>query len=184
MRVLRRVFSYLASAPEIGFVIRGARDEACFGHAGKGGLVKGGTLIIESITDSDWAGCRKDRRSRSSIQLYVSGTLVGTMVRTQRSISLSSGEAEFGQRHMRGHEFIGDCTTVKMRSRSDRAACRGVCNRLGCRRIRNLHAGLLWVQAIVQSKELEVGIIPRVDNPSDLGTKPLGAEHEYRNSFS
>ncbi|OLP79443.1 hypothetical protein AK812_SmicGene40278 [Symbiodinium microadriaticum] len=82
MRALRRVFSYLASAPEIGFVIRGARDEACFGHAGKGGLVKGGTLIIESITHSDWAGCRK---------------------------------AELGQRHMRGHEFIGDCTTVKMR---------------------------------------------------------------------
>ena len=117
-------------------------------------------------------------------QLYVSGTLVGTMVRSQRSISLSSGEAELGQRHMRGHEFIGDCTTVKMRSRSDRAACRGVCNRLGCRRIRNLHAGLLWVQAIVQSKELEVGIIPRVDNSSDLGTKPLGVEHESRNSFS
>ena len=47
------------------------------------------------MSDSDWAGCRQTRKSRSSIQLYVAGSMVSTMVRSQRSVTLSSGEAEF-----------------------------------------------------------------------------------------
>ena len=139
--------------------------------------------MIESITDSDWAGCRRTRRSRSSIQLYVAGSLVGTMVRSQRSVSLSSGEAEFVALvgGMCEALYIGDCmkfllspsVTVTVRSRSDSAACRGVCNRLGCGRIRHLEAGLLWVQSAVQTKAIELGIIAGADNPADIGTKPL-----------
>ncbi|CAE7899000.1 RE2, partial [Symbiodinium necroappetens] len=98
-KMLQRVVGYLASTPEFGFMIRGAKDEACYGYGGKGSLREAGTLIVESIS---------------------------------------------------------------------------VCNRLGCGRIRHLHAGLLWVQSAAQAKELEVGIVPGSDNPSDLGTKPLG----------
>ena len=177
MKMLQRVVGYLCSVPEIGFMIRKARSEACFGYEGKHDIMRAGDLVVESITDSDWAGCRRTRKSRSSIQLYVAGTLVGTMVRSQRTISLSSGEAEFISLVGGTCEalYLADClrfllspmTKVRVKCRTDSAACRGVCNRLGCGRIRHLHAGLLWVQSAVQ------GSIPGVDNPSDIGTKPL-----------
>ena len=105
------------------------------------------------------------------------------MVRSQRSISLSSGEAEFVALVGGTCEalYIGDCmkfllspsVTVTVRSRSDSAACRGVCNPLGCGRIRHLDAGLLWVQSAVQTRAIELGIIAGADNPADIGTKPL-----------
>ena len=64
MKMLQKVVQYLASTPEIGFVvIKPARDEACFGYSGKADLRSSGTLVVESITDSDWAGCRKTRRA-------------------------------------------------------------------------------------------------------------------------
>ena len=63
MKMLQKVVQYLASTPEIGFVIKPDRDEACFGYSGKADLRSSGTLVVESITDSDWAGCRKTRRA-------------------------------------------------------------------------------------------------------------------------
>ena len=183
MKMLQRVVGYLCSVPEIGFMIRKARSEACFGYEGKHDIMRADDLVVESITDSDWAGCRRTRKSRSSIQLYVAGTLVGTAVRSQRAISLSSGEAEFIALVGGTCEalYLADClrfllspmTKVRVKCRTDSAACRGVCNRLGCGRIRHLHAGLLWVQSAVQTKEIELGSIPGADNPSDIGTKPL-----------
>eukprot|EP00439_Symbiodinium_sp_Y106_P058645 s3472_g8.t1 len=183
MKMLQRVVGYLCSVPEIGFMIRKARSEACFGYEGKHDIMRADDLVVESITDSDWAGCRRTRKSRSSIQLYVAGTLVGTAVRSQRAISLSSGEAEFIALVGGTCEalyladwmrfLLSPMTKVRVKCRTDSAACRGVCNRLGCGRIRHLHAGLLWAQSAVQTKEIELGSIPGADNPSDIGTKPL-----------
>ena len=184
MKMLHRVVAYLSSVPEIGFLIRPARNEGCFGYLGRGGLEHGDTLVVESITDSDWAGCRSTRKSRSSIQLYVSGSMVASMVRSQKSVTLSSGEAEFVCMVSGACEgiylldclrfLLGPSTRVVLRCRTDSAASRGISQRVGCGRVRHLHAGMLWIQESVQSKELEVGCIPGSDNPADVGTKPLG----------
>ena len=184
MKMLHRVVAYLSSVPEIGFLIKPACNEGCFGYSGRGGLEHGDTLVVESITDSDWAGCRSTRKSRSSIQLYVSGSMVASMVRSQKSVTLSSGEAEFVCMVSGACEgiylldclrfLLGSSTRVVLRCRSDSAASRGISQRVGCGRVRHLHAGMLWIQESVQSKELEVGCIPGSDNPADVGTKPLG----------
>ena len=92
---LKRVVGYLAQVPEIGFMIRPVEDGKTFDYVGKGTLKDGGTVVVESITDADWAGCRRTRRSRTAAQLYVGGSLVSSFVRSQRSIALSSGESEF-----------------------------------------------------------------------------------------
>ena len=53
------------------------------------------TYHLDSVSDADWAGQRQTRRSISSVQMYFSGSLVASHVRTQKSIALSSGESEF-----------------------------------------------------------------------------------------
>ena len=93
---MQRIVGYLKRVPSVGVVLRPARPEACFGYEGKSSsLGPNSTVVVESITDADWAGCKRTRRSRTSIQVYVAGSMVASYVRSQRSIALSSGESEF-----------------------------------------------------------------------------------------
>ena len=50
---------------------------------------------IEAYSDSDWGSNRDDRRSTSGIMVMVNGTLFVYKSRLQRSIALSSAEAEY-----------------------------------------------------------------------------------------
>ena len=92
---LQRVVGYLADCPAIGFIIKPNKNNGCLGYEPDQPLAPGSTIVVESVTDADWAGCRRTRKSHTSIQLYVGGSLVSSMVRSQRSIALSSGESEY-----------------------------------------------------------------------------------------
>ena len=187
MKWLHRVVGYLLATPEIGFAIKPLRNEACFSFEGKEQLVErdGGCfkVILESVTDADWGGCKRTRRSRSSMQYYVAGSLVGSAVRTQKAIALSSAESEFVAILGGACEalYLKDClgylakgeVEIEIRCRSDSASARAISQRLGCGRVRHLHAGSLWIQGYVKRRELTVGPIAGALNPADVGTKPL-----------
>ncbi|CAE7268415.1 unnamed protein product, partial [Symbiodinium sp. CCMP2592] len=156
MKWLQRVIGYLKKFPTLGILLRPARDGGCFGFNGRGGL-QYGELVIESITDADWAGCKRTRRSRTSIQLFVGGSMVASYVRSQRSIALSSGESEFIAMVGGSGEalYVAECVRflaeganveVTVKARTDSAACRGIAQRVGCGRIRHIDTGLLWIQ--------------------------------------
>ena len=51
--------------------------------------------LVEVLTDADYAGNRDDRKSTTSFQVFIDGNLIESRVRTQKAISLSSGESEF-----------------------------------------------------------------------------------------
>ncbi|CAE7887654.1 unnamed protein product, partial [Symbiodinium sp. KB8] len=184
-RLLRKVIGYLYRVPSLGVLMKPIADRACFGYVGKGPLHSGGTIVVESITDADWAGCRRTRKSRTSIQLYAGGSLIGSMVRSQKSVALSSGESEFialvggaaeGLYVVEVFKFLlgpASSVAVELHCRTDSAACRGITQRLGCGRLRHIDCGLLWTQAAVKAGRLKVGTISGQDNPADLGTKPL-----------
>ncbi|CAE7289458.1 unnamed protein product [Symbiodinium sp. CCMP2592] len=183
MKWLQRVIGYLKKFPTLGILLRPARDGGCFGFNGRGGL-QYGELVIESITDADWAGCKRTRRSRTSIQLFVGGSMVASYVRSQRSIALSSGESEFIAMVGGSGEalYVAECVRflaeganveVTVKARTDSAACRGIAQRVGCGRIRHIDTGLLWIQQAVKAKKLSVGVVPGYCNTADLGTKPL-----------
>ncbi|OLP76333.1 Copia protein [Symbiodinium microadriaticum] len=184
-RWLQRVIGFLKKVPMFGILLRPARSEACLGYGGGASdLQPGSKVVVEAVTDADWAGDKQTRRSRTAIQIYVAGSMVASFVRSQRSIALSSGESEFIALVGGASEalYVGDCLKflvegeeleVEVRSRSDFAACRGIAQRVGCGRIRHLDASLLWVQLAVKGKRLVIGTVAGSMNPADIGTKPL-----------
>ena len=92
-RWLTRVTGYLKRLPEVGFLIRPLRPGANLEHKGEGSLADGATVCLEGVTDSDWGGCKRSRRSRSSAHFYLGGSLMASHVRVQKSISLSLGRS-------------------------------------------------------------------------------------------
>ena len=51
--------------------------------------------VMEVVTDSDYAGDQNSRKSITSFQVFLDGDLMESRVRSQKSISLSSGESEY-----------------------------------------------------------------------------------------
>ena len=51
--------------------------------------------LMEVVTDSDNAGDQNSRKSITSFQVFLDGILMESRVRSQKSISLSSGESEY-----------------------------------------------------------------------------------------
>ena len=85
-----------------------------------------------SSQTSDHAGNKNDRKSTSSMQVFLDGNLIDSKVRSQ--IALSSGESEFMAlvagcsegmlvRHLWNKITGGSC---RMRARSDSSAARGM----------------------------------------------------------
>ena len=180
---LAKVAGYLQKVPSLGFLIKPLQQAACLEYKGSGPLQHGGQVILESVTDADWAGCKRTRKSRSSVHLYLGGSLIASHVRTQKSVSLSSGESEFVAMVSGGTEvvFIRECLDYLMKGfaeidvvlRSDSAAARGISQRIGCGKVRHLSCGLLWVQEAIKAKVFRASPVSGQRNPSDLGTKPL-----------
>ncbi|CAE7881683.1 RE1 [Symbiodinium sp. KB8] len=180
---LFRVIGYLAGAPDLGFLIKPIVPGARLKWPGNDCTTEVPIYEVESVTDADWAGCKRSRRSRTSIQLYVGGGLVGSMVRSQRSIALSSAESEYLALVSGACEatylvdvlrfLVREEAEVRLTCLTDSAACRGICQRLGAGRVRHLQCAVLWVQQAVR-RQLRIGTISGSDNPADIGTKPLG----------
>ena len=51
--------------------------------------------LVKVVTDSDHAGNKNDRKSTTSMQVFIDGNLIDSKVRSQKAIVLSSGESEF-----------------------------------------------------------------------------------------
>ena len=62
---------------------------------------------IITYTDSDWAGCRKTRKSTSGGALTYNGCIIKTWSRTQNNMALSSAEAELYAEVKAASETLG-----------------------------------------------------------------------------
>ena len=137
--------------------------------------------LVEVITDSDHAGNKNDRKSTTSMQVFIDGNLIESKVRSQKAIALSSGESEFMAlvagcsegmlvRHLWNKITGEEC---QMKARSDSSAARGMTQRQGIGRVRHLDASMLWIQQKEREKTLSVAAIPTDLNSADIGTKNL-----------
>ena len=137
---------------------------------------------IEVFTDSDWAGCPKTRKSTSGGVIMIGTHVLKTWSRTQKTVALSSGEAEMiavvkgvseglGMKSLaadwgREYKLLGMC---------DSSAAIGIIGRKGVGKIRHLDVGMMWVQDLRESGGFEVKKVPGTMNPADQLTKYLGA---------
>ena len=144
--------------------------------------------VVEAYVDSDWAGCRKSRKSTSGGILYLGGVAVRAWSSNQNVIALSSGEAEYyaalkGASCALGFQSmlrdLGMHASVTLFT--DSSAARGIIHRAGLGKLRHLETGYLWLQAAVRAKKLQVRKVLGTENPGDLLTKHLAAADMWKN---
>ena len=137
--------------------------------------------LVEVVTDSDHAGNKNDRKSTTSMQVFIDGNLIDSKVRSQKAIALSSGESEFMAlvagcsegmlvRHLWNKITGEEC---QMKARSDSSVARGMTQRQGIGRVRHIDASMQWIQQKEREKILTVAAIPTDLNSADIGAKNL-----------
>jgi hypothetical protein len=142
-------------------------------------------VVLAVFSDSDWAGCRKTRRSTSGGVLLVGSHCLRTWSSTQAPVALSSAEAEYyamvdaatravGLRAMLLE--LGVVCHGPTELYSDSSAARGFAARKGLGKMRHLEVRHLWLQAEVSSHKVVLRRVAGEANPADLMTKYLGAK--------
>ena len=135
---------------------------------------------LSTYTDSDWAGCRKTRRSTSGGCIMLGNHMVKMWSRTQATIALSSAEAELYATVKASAESMGIVSLMKDAGKlikahvfGDASAALGIIARKGLGKVRHLNTSYLWVQEKAANDEIKYSKIPGQKNIADLFTKPL-----------
>ena len=135
---------------------------------------------LHVYSDTNWASCKKTRKSTACATIFCGGNLLASYSRGLAMICLSSGEAAFnggvaacseGLFFKKILSFMGPSTRMKVWL--DSSAARGVFQRQGVGRIRHLEAKSLWVQEGLKKKEFELEAVRSEENSADIGTKAL-----------
>ena len=136
--------------------------------------------FVAAVSDTDWAGCRRTRRSTSGGVLRHGSHVLRTWSKTQVVVALSSGEAELAGVVKGAGEALGIQSVardlgleVAVRLHADSSAAIGICSRSGIGRIRHLAVGQLWVQEKIRDKTISLHKCAGEHNPGDLFTKHL-----------
>ena len=138
---------------------------------------------VEAFADSDWAGNRKNARSTSGGVVKFGGHVVKTWSSRQKTIALSSGEAELYALTKASCQAIGmislaadfGCQAGAM-IRSDSTAAIGIAHRQGLGRTRHIDVQYLWIQEKLKGKEFQLSKVGTNENIADLMTKHLSSE--------
>ena len=130
--------------------------------------------------DSDWAGCRKTRKSTSGGVACHGAHCVRTWASTQATVATSSGEAEFYALIEAASRGLGLQALVKDLGQEigvdlycDASAGRSMAFRKGLGKVRHMDTKFLWIQDLVKTGRIKVLKIKGTQNPADVGTKHL-----------
>ena len=143
-------------------------------------LERSDAKVLTVTTDSNWAGCKRTRKSTTCFCVQLGG---GTLVmgsRTQTALAMSSAEAEYYGAVTGAAEglylrdlfgFLGWELSVRVVGDAD--AARAVASRRGIGRCRTLDLRTLWLQEKVAAGLIQMGRVAGAVNVADLGTKVL-----------
>ena len=133
--------------------------------------------VLEGYTDSDWAGCRRTRRSTSGGAIFHGSHLVHHWSRTQSIIALSSAEAELNAMLKMAQEMIGLREFLREMELEreivilgDSSAAKGILSRKGSGKVKHLEVRQLWLQEKVANYGVKLVKIPRSRNVGDALT--------------
>ena len=115
------------------------------------------------------------------------GHLLKSWSSTQRSITLSSGEAELVAAVKMSAELIGMTQLTadwgldyRGRVFVDSSAAIGVAQRKGNGKLRHVRVGTLWIQEKVEDGDLDISKVRGEDNPADAMTKNVSQDKLQR----
>ncbi len=135
-----------------------------------------GTVV--TYTDSDWAGCSKTGKSTSGGIVTIGGHMIKSYSRQQRTVALSSAEAELHAMVAASAEtlgVIGLCKDMGIAMEgevyTDSSAALGITQRLGNGKVRHLRVQALWVQEVRCTRRLGYKKVLGSRNPADILTK-------------
>ena len=127
--------------------------------------------------------------------MMIGSHLIKTYSRQQKTIALSSAEAELYALVAASTEAMGLVAyafdlgiTLKPTVHTDASAALGIAQRRGLGKVRHVRTQALWIQQAHAEKTLGFHKVPGTENPSDVLTKhvpyPLLCEHLVRMSSS
>ena len=140
--------------------------------------------LLEVFSDSDWAGNKSSRKSTSSGTMFLDGQVIYTFSRNQKSVALSSGEAEY----YAGASAASDSILLKeaiqfltgrrcqVNLYLGSSAARGIITRQGVGRVKHLQIRTLFLQELHKQGTLSVHPVGTKENTADIGTKPLSGK--------
>ena len=138
---------------------------------------------VATYTDSDWAGCKKTGKSTSGGIVTIGGHVIKSYARQQRTVALSSAEAELHAMVAASAETIGIVSLcrdmgVEMTGEvyADSSAALGIAQRSGAGKVRHLRVQALWVQEVRSTGRLGYHKVLGSRNPADILTKHVPAE--------
>ena len=135
--------------------------------------------LIEVFCDSDWGGNRATRQSTTSVMVFINSILCFSYSRGQKSIALSSCEAEVLAATSAGSEalliktlweFICNRVAI-LELRSDSSSGRQWLQRSGVGRMKHFQIRLCWIQSAIRNGEFGIFPIGTQLNVADLNTK-------------
>ena len=133
---------------------------------------------IHVWADTDYAGCRRTRKSTSGGLLMIGEHVVKSWSTTQAVIALSSGEAEYygivkgSSVGLGARSVLKDLgSTVRVCVMTDSSAAKGMASRQGLGKVRHVEVNQLWVQQKVGSGEIELKKVEGANNMADALTK-------------
>jgi hypothetical protein len=139
--------------------------------------------MLETYSDTDWAGCRRTRRSTTGGYMVYGKHLIKMWCKTQAVIALSSAEAELYGLVRAAAETLGAMSLykdigkkVEGRVLGDASAALAIIARQGIGKLRHLDTNYLWIQEKAAKKEIDFKKVEGKKNGADLMTKPLAWE--------
>ncbi len=141
----------------------------------------GGTAV--GYSDSDWAGDTTTRKSTSGGCITIGGCAIKSWARTQRTVALSSGEAELYAANRTAQELLGIRSLGKdlgmvlnCKLLIDAKATLGIISRRGLGRLRHIEVQELWLQSAVEQNNISVERVPSWQNAADMMTKYVSGD--------
>jgi len=133
---------------------------------------------LDGYADSDWAGCRRTRKSTSGGVITRGAHPIKWWSKTQPVIALSSGEAELYGTVKVSTETLGAAAAMRDLGEEhggriwvDASAALGIIQRKGLGKVRHIETHYLWVQETAARRKLLYQKVPGTENCADLLTK-------------
>ena len=141
---------------------------------------------MTAYCDSDYAGDKDGRKSVSGFVIYIQGCLISWKSRKQKSVTLSSSEAEYVAISevcaeimflKQVVEFMGNKVALPIIVKVDNVGAIYLANNaVSGPRMKHVDIRYHFVQDLIEDGIIEISFVKSEENHSDIFTKNLGEE--------